>query len=78
MARQPWWRATKTLEQSKRSGITYLVIAALAWTLAHDDGSPLLWLVKITFTLVGVYFLSAWYVRRSREPQGTDQPPTAG
>lgn len=68
MARQPWWRATKTLEQSKRSGITYLAIAALAWTVVHDGG-PFMLLAKIAFSVAGLYFLAAWYVRRSREPE---------
>ncbi len=69
VARQPWWRATKTLEQSKRSGILYAVAAALAWTVGHGDGSAFTWLLKITFTLVALYFLAAWYVRRSREEE---------
>ncbi|WP_432504563.1 hypothetical protein [Kineococcus arenarius] len=69
MARQPWWRATKTLEQSKRAGMLYAALAALSWTLWHGDSSPLMWLVKITFTVVGLYFLAAWYVRRSREEE---------
>ncbi|WP_432519214.1 hypothetical protein [Kineococcus sp. SYSU DK006] len=73
MARQPWWRATKTLEQSKRAGLLYAAVAALSWTLLHDDSTPFTWLVKITFTVVGIYFLAAWYVRRSREQEGTDQ-----
>ncbi|NAZ87110.1 hypothetical protein [Kineococcus indalonis] len=72
MARQPWWRATRTLEQSKRSGLLYAALAVLAWTLAHDDTTPFTWLLKITFTVVALYFLAAWYVRRSREQGGTD------
>ncbi|GAB3599957.1 hypothetical protein GCM10027586_02540 [Kineococcus gypseus] len=67
MARQPWWRATKTLEQSKRSGLLYAAVAVLAWTLGYDDTSPFVWFVKVLFTVVAVYFLAAWYVRRSHE-----------
>ncbi|WP_369069609.1 hypothetical protein [Kineococcus terrestris] len=70
MARQPWWRATKTLEQSKRTGILYAVLAGLAWTVMRDDDTAFLWIVKVTLTLVAGYFLAAWYVRRSREGDG--------
>ncbi|ABS02129.1 hypothetical protein FHR75_001495 [Kineococcus radiotolerans] len=72
MTRQPWWRATQTLEQSKRSGILYVVLAALSWALALDGRGPLAWLAAVVFTVVGAYFLAAWRVRRSREGDGTD------
>ncbi|GAB3457758.1 hypothetical protein AB1207_17145 [Kineococcus endophyticus] len=67
MARQPWWRATKTLEQSKRSGLLYAVVAALSWGVVLTDGSPLAWLAAVAFTAGAVYFLAAWRVRRSHE-----------
>ena len=67
MTRQPWWRATQTLEQSKRSGILYAVLAALSWGLALDGRGALAWLAAAAFTLGAAYFLGAWWVRRSRE-----------
>ncbi|GAB7191172.1 hypothetical protein NUM3379_18790 [Kineococcus sp. NUM-3379] len=70
MARQPWWRATKTLDQSKRSGLLYSALAALSWTLPTDGDSAFIWIIRITATAAGLYFLAAWYVRRSREQQG--------
>ncbi|MEZ0163163.1 hypothetical protein AB2L27_00115 [Kineococcus sp. LSe6-4] len=72
MPRQPWWRATKTLEQSKRSGLLYAAVAALSWGVVLTDGSPLAWLAAGVFTAGAVYFLAAWRVRRSREGQ---EPP---
>lgn len=66
MARQPWWQATKTLEQSKRSAILYLVLAGLAWAVAPGGDSGFTWLVRIALTGAGLYFLAAWCVRRSR------------
>ncbi|WP_432494160.1 hypothetical protein [Kineococcus auxinigenes] len=50
----------------------YAALAVLTWTLWFDDGSPLVWLAKITFTVVALYFLAAWYVRRSREGEGEE------
>ena len=69
MARQPWWRATKTLEQSKRSGLLYAAMAVLAWVVGQGETSPFVWLVRVVFTVVAVYFLAAWYVRRSHEQE---------
>ncbi|WP_432510171.1 hypothetical protein [Kineococcus sp. SYSU DK001] len=67
MARQPWWRATQTLEQSKRSGLLYAAVAVLSWGVVVADASPLAWLAAGAFTAGAVYFLAAWRVRRSRE-----------
>lgn len=67
MARQPWWRATRTLEQSRRSGLLYAVLAVLAWGVVLTDASPLAWLAAIAFSAGAGYFLAAWRVRRSRE-----------
>jgi hypothetical protein len=67
VARQPWWRATKTLEQSRRSGLLYALVAVLSWGVVLTDGSPLAWLAAVVFTAGAAYFLAAWRVRRSRE-----------
>ncbi|GAA0305997.1 hypothetical protein [Kineococcus aurantiacus] len=67
MARQPWWRATSTLEQSKRSGLLYAVVAVASWGVVVSDPSPLAWLAAVAFSAGAVYFLAAWRVRRSRE-----------
>ena len=58
MARQPWWRATKTLEQSRRSGLLYAVLAALAWGVVVTDAGPLAWLAAVAFSAGAVYFLA--------------------
>ena len=38
-----------------------------SWATSPDDGGFFVWLLRITFAVVALHFLAAWYVRRSRE-----------
>ena len=67
MAKRPWWRVTQTNAQVRGLGITFAVIALVWWVLGYDDSGLGRVVAKIVLTVVAVYFLAAWYVRRSRE-----------
>ena len=68
MAERPWWHPTQTVGQSKWLGIVFLAIALSWWVLGHDERGFWSLIPKVVFTLVGLYLLTAWWARRSREP----------
>lgn len=66
MAKEPWWKATRTKKQARNAGILWSVGAIAMWAIVLGTGASGWWqlLLAAVWTVSAVSYLATWRLWR--------------